>query len=128
MAQYTESANPNLYSLTNDLIGDAKVLNTINVGVSPVVNRALGMAETFSPVSHRLAVKKSKSTNMGGFSGMQTFDTALQNTRIESRFEPRSLYAAVPVSGLQRDVNGLNGGQGLDYVATETGSTAEDFA
>lgn len=125
---YTESGNPRVYSVTNDLVGDLKVLDTINDGVSPVLARLLDSPETFSPVSHRIAVKTSRNTNQGSFSGMDVFPTALMNTRVVGRFDPRAVEQSVPVSGLEQDINALSGGQGLDLVNTEIASGAIDFA
>lgn len=125
---YTETGNPRVYSITNDLIGDAKVLDTINDGVSPVLARLLSSAETFNPVSHRIAVKKSRNTNQGSFSGMDVFPTALTDTRVTARFDPRAVEQSVPISGLEKDINALSGGQGMNLEAVEIGSAAIDFA
>lgn len=128
MSLYTETGSARVYTVTNDLIGDTKVLDTINDGVSPVLARLLSSSQTFNPVSHRIAVKKSRNTNQGSFSGMDVFPTALSDTRVSARFEPRAVEQSVPISGLEKDINALSGGQGMNLEAVEIGSAALDFA
>jgi hypothetical protein len=125
MADYTTINR--VYSITPDLLGDAKIMDIFFDGVSPVAIRLLNKSKTFSPVSDRLPVLKSGDTGGGSFSGMDTFDRNIQDQFIYTRFEPRALEQPIALVGLERDINALAGGVTIQYEAAQTKAAAMSF-
>lgn len=125
MADYTLINR--VYSITNDLVADAKIMDIVFSGVSPFAIRALSKSKTFSPVSDRLPVLKSVSTAQGSFSGMDEFNRSIQDQYIYTRFEPRALESSIALVGLERDINALTGGAKIQYDEAQTKAAAASF-
>lgn len=69
-------------------------------------------------VSIEVPVNLTAYTNLGSYSGFDTFATAQQNTRQRASFTPSQIYCSIIVSGIQHAVNQGEAAQ-VDLIAAE---------
>jgi hypothetical protein len=113
---FTSTGTQRVFAITPDLIQDGqRMADIISNGVSPLAVRLLANAKTFSPVSDRLPVMKALSSSGGSFAGMDILDRTIQDPVTYTRYEVRALYQGITLSGLEKDMNALRGGNGLAY-------------
>lgn len=84
----------------------------VPVVIDAVLNSNVLLARTFlrevkrwSGETLRIPLQVSKPTTGGAFDGVDTFDTALSDTRQRQSFEPKAFYQSVVVSGMEASVN-----------------------
>jgi len=119
---------PRVFSITPDLIADAKLLDIIFSGVSPVAIKMLMKSQTFSAIRDRLPVQIARSTSQGSFQGMAQFDRTVQNPFTYTAYEPRAIYQSVSFVGLEKDINALSGGAAhLDYESALIKNGTDSF-
>lgn len=93
-----------------------------NVGVARMFqNTKAWSGETFKqPIRHSL----NAAANGGSFSGLDTFTSAQDNTRITLDFEPKAYYRSVIVGGIENAVNQTTA-QVLSLVKSELETAAD---
>lgn len=65
------------------------------------------------------SIQTSAPTTGGSFSGLDPFVTNVSNTKIRASFDLRGYYQAIPLVGLERDVNQNDPNSAADYVAEQ---------
>ena len=63
------------------------------------------------------SIQISAPTTGGSFAGLDPFATSVSNTKIRASFDLRGYYQAIPLVGLERDVNAADANAAADYVA-----------
>jgi len=63
------------------------------------------------------SIQISAPTTGGSFAGLDPFATSVSNTKLRSSFDLRGYYQAIPLVGLERDVNAADANAAADYVA-----------
>lgn len=63
------------------------------------------------------SIQTSAPTTGGSFAGLDPFATNVSNTKIRASFDLRGYYQAMPLVGLERDVNQADPNAAADYVA-----------
>lgn len=104
-----------------------KVVDTI-LGSNVLATRMLSNAQKWKGQKIEKAIKKSKNTNGGSFSGLDTFSTSEADTRINITFDPKFYEIPVVVELTELSINQSDPNRVVDLAAIEMESAAEDAA
>jgi len=104
-----------------------KVVDTI-LGSNVFATRMLANAQKWRGQTIEKSIKKSKNTNGGSFSGLDTFSTSEADTRITLSFSPKFYEIPVVIELTELSINQSDPNRVADLAAIEMQSTAEDMA
>lgn len=112
-------------SVTQDRFVRKVMDNVLNGNV--LTMRMLRNARTWrGGVSIEVPVNLTAYTNLGSYSGFDTFSTTQQNTRQRASFTPSQVYCSIIVNGIQHAVNQGDAAQ-IDLIAAEMNQRAADL-
>src|SRR3990167_8195725 len=112
-------------SITQDKFLPKVIDNVTNGNV--LAMRLMRQARTWrGGVSIEVPVNLSAYTNLGSYSGLDTFSTTQQNTRQRASFTPSQAYCSIIVSGIQHAVNQGEAAQ-VDLIAAEMDQRTKEF-
>lgn len=103
-----------------------KVIDTV-LNFSPVTLRILGNQKTWSGASMKFPIKYEKSNQGKSFDGMDRFNTAEVDNRINMEFTPTGRTMPVVLSQMEIDVNATDE-QVLNLLKLSMASSAQDMA
>ena len=110
-------------SITRDTLLPVAV-DTI-LGDNWITFRILSNAQAWSGATLKRAIKVSKSTLGGSFSGLDTHSTSTVETRIRMSYDPRGYEMPIAIPGIEKAVNKTEA-QVIDLVRIEVESAQED--
>ena len=93
-----------------------KVMDTVTK-TNFLAGLMLNNAKTWRGLTLDKSIQISAPTTGGSFSGLDPFATSVSNTKIRASADLRGYYQAIPLVGLERDVNSADPNAAAGYVA-----------
>ena len=91
-----------------------------------IVARSMRNAKNWKAITNGKAVRLTKTTNGGSFSGLDEFDTSVQETKKKAYFDPRFYEKSVVLQGQDIDINAASNGS-IDLVIEALEEAEEDM-